>query len=75
MSPEKKTALLIWLKNKGLLSQLYEAGIITPTVIKSVEARLKVHALIMQGFKKSEACRRVANMLGCHPKHVYTYLR
>lgn len=72
---EDKTLFLMWLREKGLLTKLYQYGIITPTIFKMLEARLKIRDLMMQGVTKAEAVKRTAKALGIHEKHCYTYLR
>ena len=70
-----KTKYLLYLKNEGILEKMYQLGIISPVVFKGLEARLKVGQLKRQGMRPGPAVKRVATMLGCHPKHIYTYLR
>lgn len=72
---DEKTEFLQRLKDKGTLAILYRYGIITETVIKSLEARIKVRDLMLQGITKGKSVIRVAEMMGVHPKHLYTYLR
>ena len=75
INQQDKTIFLIWLRDKGLLKKLYEYGIVTPTVFKMLEARLKIYDLMSQGVTKANAVKRTAQMLGIHEKHCYTYLR
>jgi len=72
---DEKTEFLTRLREKGTLALLYRYGIITETIIKSLEARIKVRDLMLQGKTKGQAVIYVADMMNVHPKHLYTYLR
>jgi predicted transcriptional regulator YheO len=72
---DKKTALLLYLEQKGILNELYRYGIITAKPKLQIQSRLKVVALMSQGLSKAEACRAVAGLLGVDKKTIYSYLR
>ena len=72
---DKKTALLLYLDQKGILEQLYAMGVITAKPKIMIESRLRVLALMSQGLSKSSACQRVAHQLGVDKRTVYAYLR
>ena len=62
------------LRNRGILNDLYSAGIITPKAFLMLEAALKVRDLTRQGVKNGQAVRMTAELLRCTPKTVYKYL-
>jgi hypothetical protein len=72
---DKKTALLLYLEQKGILDELYLMGIITAKPKLMIQSRLKVVALMGQGLSKAAACSRVASLIGVDIKTIYHYLR
>ncbi len=72
---DEKTCFLVGLRDSGLLVKLYKAGVITPTVFKSIEVRLKIKDLMSQGFTKGQSVRFVAITLNMNHRSLYTYLR
>jgi hypothetical protein len=61
------------LRDRGILNELYQSGMITPKPFIALEVALKVAALTKLKHTHGKAVRLVATQLRLHTKTVYAH--